>query len=76
MKEITFTSEEIAYVQGLYGKHADAMPLALYILHMKGTGYWGTDRIVDELWRKINALYRRRKTVVLTGQEAAASGVY
>jgi hypothetical protein len=59
MEKITFTSEETAKLQSLYGEHGDATPLALYILHMKGTGFWATDRIVNELWRKINALANR-----------------
>jgi hypothetical protein len=56
MEKITFTSEESAELQRLYGLYADATPLALYVLHMKGTGFWAMDKVVNELWRKINAL--------------------
>jgi hypothetical protein len=56
MEKITFTSEESAELQRLYGLHADATPLALYVLHMNGTGFWAMDKVVNELWRKINAL--------------------
>jgi hypothetical protein len=56
MEKITFTSEESAELQRLYGLHADATPLALYVLNMKGTGFWAMDRVVGELWRKVNAL--------------------
>jgi hypothetical protein len=48
MEKDDFTSEEIATFQSLYVKYRDATPLALFILDRQG-------KLVDGLWRKINA---------------------
>jgi hypothetical protein len=47
MEKISFTSEEIAKIREVYARHADATPLALYVLNRQG-------KLVDGLWRKIN----------------------
>jgi hypothetical protein len=48
MEKDDFTSEEIATFQSLYVKCRDATLLALFILDKQG-------KLVDGLWRKINA---------------------
>ena len=52
MQKIIFTSEESAELKRLYGLYADATPLALYILQSRAM----VDKVVIELWRKLNAL--------------------
>lgn len=48
MEKIIFTSEESAKIREVYAQHGNATPLALYVLDRQG-------KLVDGLWRKINA---------------------
>ena len=48
MEKIIFTSEETAKIREVYARHADATPFALYVLDKQG-------KLLDGLWRKINA---------------------